>query len=53
MGADRVIDYTKYDFSEIVATYDIIFDTVGKSAIRWNRLWKITTMLLGGTKMVM
>ena len=34
LGADVVVDYTKEDFTGTDQTYDVVFDTVGKSSFR-------------------
>lgn len=33
IGADKVIDYTKTDFSTVDERYDVVFDTVGKALV--------------------
>jgi NADPH2:quinone reductase len=53
LGADKVVDYTKEDFTETGVIYDIIFDTVGKSsfahckkALKSNGKYVATVMTL-------
>lgn len=50
LGAGQVIDYTKDDFSKNGQTYDVIFDTVGKSSVfRSRRSLKETGFYLFAT----
>ncbi len=37
LGADHVIDYTKKDFTRLNDTFDVVFDTVGKSNFSRSR----------------
>jgi NADPH:quinone reductase-like Zn-dependent oxidoreductase len=34
LGADEVVDYTREDFTADAATYDVVFDAVGKHSFR-------------------
>jgi NADPH:quinone reductase-like Zn-dependent oxidoreductase len=56
-GADRVIDYTKEDFTRNGQTYDIIFDAVGKttfsqckSSLKQNGVYLHAVMVLSELK---
>ncbi len=43
LGADKVIDYTKKDFTEIKQKYDVVIDAVGKSSFfRCRKILKPT-----------
>lgn len=51
LGANKVVDYTKEDFTKSGGSYDIIFDTVGKStfahcrkALKKNGKYVVTRM---------
>ena len=47
LGADKVIDYTKEDFTQSGETYDLIFDILGKSSFsRCKRSLKQNGILL-------
>ncbi len=47
LGADHVIDYTQEDFTQSDATYDLIFDILGKSSFsRCKRVLKPGGMML-------
>jgi NADPH:quinone reductase-like Zn-dependent oxidoreductase len=49
LGADRVIDYVREDFTKIGETYDIVYETVGKSSLSDGRsVLKEDGIYLGG-----
>ena len=52
IGADKVIDYTKEDFTENGESYDVIFDVIGKSSFssRLGSLKKKGIYLLANPK---
>ncbi|NBI31105.1 NAD(P)-dependent alcohol dehydrogenase [Chengkuizengella marina] len=54
LGADKVIDYTKEDFTKTSQNYDIIFDAVGKSSFsRCKNLLKKRGVYLSPTLTLM
>jgi NADPH:quinone reductase-like Zn-dependent oxidoreductase len=51
LGADRVIDYTKEDFTQCGESFDLLFDTVGKSPFAASlRLLKPNGIYLQGSQ---